>query len=202
MLAEPISASADVGITHVSVTDTPTAPADATLLDAYSEAVSGVVDRAAFAVIHLEVTTADRQHGSGSGFFLSPDGYALTNSHVVHGARKITAALADGRRLPADLIGDDPDTDLAVVRVGTTDAPHLRFADSDRLRPGQIAVARSARNPAASSKTSSRLTPPSIPATPAARSSIPAAKSSASTPPSSVPRKASASPSRATSPAG
>lgn len=144
MLAETISAPADVGITRVSVTDSPpasAAPSDATLLDAYSAAVSGVVDRAAAAVIHLEVTTAENQHGSGSGFFISPDGYALTNSHVVHGARHLTAALADGRRLPADLIGDDPDTDLAVVRVGTSDAPHLRFADSDRLRPGQIAVA-------------------------------------------------------------
>ena len=116
-------------------------PADNVLLDAYSETVAGAVERAGPAVIHLEVAGPEVAEGSGSGFFISPDGYALTNSHVVHGARAIRAALGDGRRLGAELIGDDPDTDLAVVRVGATDVPHLEFADSDQVRAGQIAVA-------------------------------------------------------------
>jgi S1-C subfamily serine protease len=92
-------------------------------------------------VIHLEVRGNDAPGGSGSGFFISPDGYALTNSHVVHGARELRASLADGRRVPAYVIGDDPDTDLAIVRVEATDVTHLELADSDRVRPGQIAVA-------------------------------------------------------------
>jgi S1-C subfamily serine protease len=114
---------------------------DSVLLDAYSESIAGAIERAGPAVVHLEVQGNDTPGGSGSGFFISPDGYALTNSHVVHGAREIRASLADGRRVAADLIGDDPDTDLAIVRVRAGDVPHLELADSDRVRPGQIAVA-------------------------------------------------------------
>ncbi|HEY4754408.1 MAG TPA: trypsin-like peptidase domain-containing protein, partial [Candidatus Limnocylindrales bacterium] len=122
-------------------------PDDAELLDAYSAAVSGTVDRTGAAVIHIEARGADRPDaeapagGTGSGFFISPDGYALTNSHVVHGARELRVILADGRQLAADLVGDDPDSDLAVIRVSATDLVHLTLADSDRVRPGQIAVA-------------------------------------------------------------
>jgi S1-C subfamily serine protease len=139
MLAHLVVSPGDVGVAGFRVDRPP--PDDSHLLDAYSERVAGSVDRAAPAVIHLEVRGNDAPGGSGSGFFISPDGYALTNSHVVHGAREIRAALADGRRLNAILIGDDPDTDLAVVRVDVTDVPHLALADSDRVRPGQIAVA-------------------------------------------------------------
>ncbi len=122
------------------------APAnDGPLLDAYSEAVSSAVDTAGAAVVHLEVQTrrsADKlEGGSGSGFFLSPDGYALTNSHVVHGASRLFVHLTDGRRLRADLVGEDPHTDLAVVRVSSEPLPFLPLADSDRVRPGQIAIA-------------------------------------------------------------
>ncbi|HWA25082.1 MAG TPA: trypsin-like peptidase domain-containing protein [Lacunisphaera sp.] len=123
----------------------PSVPSDNLLLDAYSEAVSSTVENAGAAVLHLEVRARrGGDHaggGSGSGFFLSPDGYALTNSHVVHGASSLFVHLADGRRLHADLIGEDPHTDLAVVRVSSEAVPFLPLADSDRVRPGQIAIA-------------------------------------------------------------
>jgi S1-C subfamily serine protease len=131
-------------ITLVSDSETASDPA---LLDAYSESISSTVDAAASAVVHLEIrarrklSSEAQGGGSGSGFFLSPDGYALTNSHVVHDAEKLYAHLADGRRLQADLIGEDPHTDLAVVRVSSDPLPFLPFADSDRIRPGQIAIA-------------------------------------------------------------
>lgn len=127
-----------------------TSDGDAALLDAYSESVSGVFARGASAVAHIEVRVADKSQppgsegagsGSGSGFFISPDGYLVTNSHVVHGATAVRAHLADGRRLPAEIIGDDPETDLAVLRVGATGLDHLTLADSEAVRPGQIAVA-------------------------------------------------------------
>lgn len=119
---------------------------DTTLLDAYSEAVSSTVSDAGHAVVHLEVRqrggkNREEQGGSGSGFFLSPDGYALTNSHVVHGANELFVHLADGRRLRADLVGEDPHTDLAVVRVSAEALPYLPLANSDQVRPGQIAIA-------------------------------------------------------------
>jgi len=124
----------------------PETTSDDALLDAYSQAVSSAVTTAGAAVIHLEVrgrrNRADEETaGSGSGFFLSPDGYALTNSHVVHGATELFAHLADGRRLRADLVGEDPHTDLAVVRVSASPLPFLPLADSDHVRPGQIAIA-------------------------------------------------------------
>lgn len=138
MVAQLVVSPGDVGVAGVSV-DSP--PDDRSLLDAYSDRVAGAVERAGPAVIHLDVLGNDAPGGSGSGFFISPDGYALTNSHVVHGAREIRVALADGRRLHAEVIGDDPHTDLAVVRASATDVAHLDLADSDRVRPGQIAIA-------------------------------------------------------------
>jgi S1-C subfamily serine protease len=126
----------DSVLTHDS-----SAPADDNLLDAYSHAVSGAVAAAHPAVVHIEVSGNNAPGGSGSGFFISPDGYLLTNSHVVHGARELKVFLADGRKLSADLIGDDPDSDLAVIRVSADELAYLKLADSDAVRPGQIAIA-------------------------------------------------------------
>lgn len=114
---------------------------DDALLDSYSRTISSVVAQVAPAVVNIHVETGRRGEGNGSGFFIAPDGFILTNSHVVHGARKIDVTLADTRTFPANVIGEDPETDLAVLRIGAGQLPSLEFADSKKLRVGQIAVA-------------------------------------------------------------
>lgn len=121
-------------------------PDDASLLDAYSHAVVGAVDRVAPAVVRLQTSHAPTRRrpgggGSGSGFAFAPDGFVITNSHVVHGAKTIDVRLADGRHAPATLVGDDPDTDLAVVRVALGDLPVVELGRSADVRVGQIAIA-------------------------------------------------------------
>ena len=119
-------------------------PSDGELLDAYSEVVAQVVDRVAPAVAHVKVERAKgRGAGSGSGFLITPDGYLVTNSHVAGGAAAIEVTLPDGRRADGRIVGDDPDSDLAVVKVGADDLAWCRFGESSRpsLRVGQIAIA-------------------------------------------------------------
>ena len=115
---------------------------DAELFDAYSHAVMEAVRRAGPAVVHIAAEgKKGRPAGSGSGFLIAPDGFVLTNSHVIHGAKKLHVQTSDGRVTRAEVIGDDPDTDLAVIRIDLPDLPHITFADAEQVRIGQIAIA-------------------------------------------------------------
>jgi S1-C subfamily serine protease len=135
-------------------------PDETALFDSYSQTVTNVAAQVSASVVRLDVEQAERRAdppgrrarrarpdrpdqatGSGSGFVFTPDGYVLTNSHVVSGARRITLTTLDGRKRTAELVGDDPDTDLAVVRVHGLDLPAVTFANSSDLRVGQIAIA-------------------------------------------------------------
>ncbi len=114
---------------------------EADLLDAYSRAVISVVQTIGPAVVSVMGAKGDRESGMGSGFVLTPDGYALTNSHVVGGRQKLRAITADGDSLDAQLIGDDPATDLALLRLVSSDLPRAELGDSDNLQVGQLVIA-------------------------------------------------------------
>jgi len=124
----------------------PSGSGDDALLDAYSRAVVGAAERIGPTVAHLEIElpkrsrTAERR-GSGSGFVFTPDGLIVTNSHVVHGARAVRASFADGSGYDADVIGDDPDTDIAVIRIGASGLAAASLGSSRDLRVGQLAIA-------------------------------------------------------------
>ena len=117
---------------------------DQELLDAYSHAVVSVVDTVGPSVVSIGIDTRTRTaeaRGAGSGVVFSSDGYVLTNSHVVHGATALEVSLTDGRRFPASVVGDDPATDLAIVRVEAPALPTARLGQSAKLRVGQLVIA-------------------------------------------------------------
>lgn len=121
---------------------------ESALFDSYSDAVVNAVETVGPSVVKIDVSReVDTRRGrgevsgGGSGFVISPDGLVLTNSHVVHGSKRLQVALSDGRRPDTTLIGDDPESDLAVLRVYAPNLAPVKFADSARLKVGQIAIA-------------------------------------------------------------
>jgi S1-C subfamily serine protease len=136
--------------TPVAEAPTPAVTSEAQAMDAYSSAVVAASSKASPAVVFIEVRTGPRRlpngqtmpgSGHGSGFLFTPDGLILTNSHVVHGADAIRVTLNDGRDFEATLIGDDPETDLAVISIVASNLPTVKFADSAAIKVGQLVIA-------------------------------------------------------------
>ena len=138
---------------HLTLVSHPEPGHDHQLLDAYSRAVTGAVDMVSPSVVKIEGIESSRgqrprqpgrhpvPHGTGSGFVFTPDGLILTNSHVAGRGVDLRVTLPDGRQLQGDLVGDDPGTDLAVIRIGAPDLASAALGDSLQLRPGHVVIA-------------------------------------------------------------
>ena len=145
-LEERVRAHGEAGSVPAAAAPDPAPPEDGELLDAYSDTITRVVEKVGPAVVNLRVHKTGRDSrgpdaAGGSGFIIAPDGFILTNSHVVHGADRLEVTLTDGQALPAGLVGEDPDTDLAVVRISAGHLPLAHLGNSRSIRVGQIAVA-------------------------------------------------------------
>ncbi len=123
---------------------------DSMLLDAYSQAVTAAAEKVSASVVKIEIERPERRGwrgrwwngtGAGSGFIFTPDGYIMTNNHVVQHSKSPSVTLMDGRRFSAEVIGRDPHTDLAILRINATQLRHINFGDSSKLRVGQLAIA-------------------------------------------------------------
>ena len=121
--------------------DAGSGPSDAELLDAYSHAVVAVVAEVGGAVVNIAVGSARGRRGAGSGVMVAPDGYLLTNNHVVERAESLSVSFTDGVEMEADLVGRDPATDLAVLRARGNGLPYAELGESSRLQVGQLVIA-------------------------------------------------------------